>query len=86
MPVAKRRGRGLDVWPLSSMMVEVGASVWGSKFLTHAMVDGATYKDSDESKCTMARVWHLIRWLLRVLLSGKWPSRDWDGKPMKGWR
>ena len=36
VPVAKRRGRGLDVVSFSSMMAEAGAPVWNSKFLIHA--------------------------------------------------
>ena len=50
------------------------------------MVDGAKWTRSDEGPTTMDQIWEILRWSFRVLLGGVWPSRDWKGKPLDGWR
>eukprot|EP00974_Lingulodinium_polyedra_P094762 9184785-Lingulodinium_polyedra.AAC.1 len=50
------------------------------------MVDGAKLKQREHGASTMDRVWAIIQWCFRVLLSGRWPAVDWERKPFTGWR
>ena len=86
VPVAKRRGRSLDVMSLSSMTGFRGGSTWDSKWLVFAMVDGAKVKANSRGRSTMSEVWPVLVWCFQVLLSGVWPSKDWLRRPFEGWR
>ena len=85
VPIARTRGRSLDCVSLSSMVGFRGSS-WDSKWLLFGIVDGAKLKQREHGTSTMDRVWVIIQWCFRVLLSGCWPALDWERKPFTGWR
>ena len=85
IPVAKGKGRSMDVLSVSSITGKRGPTMdW--KWLVFAMVKGAKFVSEDAESDTMTQVWRVITWSLNVLLSGVWPSRDWRKRPLTGWR
>ena len=86
VPIGQKRGRTLDVISLGSMVGFRGKS-WDTKWLVFAMLQAAKYKPKDnEDNATMDLVWKVLLWSFKVLLSGVWPSRDWNGHALTGWR
>ena len=85
VPIGKGKSKSLDVISISSMTACSGAS-WDTRYMLSAIVEQCKFKGNDVTEATMDLVWRILIWSLLALQDNRWPSLDWNGNPLQGWR